>query len=301
MPTKLKLTPLTWFVILALIAIGLALGLPPDPQAVQHLHTSSAAYRLAIAVLLIPYILIWYASFYAFSRLLEYSRPLKNSKDGAAFDKLTWGMGVLAFSLVIPTIISLILSNIATHDRSFQATATITNNYLSLFPGMLAFLLLYNGARALLQTTRNWNQKLDLRWHAPWFLLLGVLFTRLTIQNQYRGNPYHLTMWLLLITFIVPYLYGWLVGLLSAYELHIYAKTVRGSLYRRAIRQFASGITVTIMGSIAIQFINITLAHRIDSSLISVLLIDYGLLIIIAVGLVLMAFGTKKLKKLEEI
>jgi hypothetical protein len=291
---------MTWFVILSLIAIGFALGLPPDPHAVQKLHTSEAAYRAAIALLLIPYVLIWYAGFYAFAKLQEYSRLIKGTKDGAAFHKITVGMGILAFSLVIPTIISLILNNIAVHHPPFKATSVIINNYLGLFPGLMAFLLLYNGARMLLRTTKEGIHKLDLRWQAPWFFLLCVVFSNLTIENYNRANPYHLNLWLLVITFIVPFLYGWMVGLLSAYELYWYAKTVKGLLYRHAVRRFAKGIAIAILGSIAIQFFNIAFAQRSDSNLGLVVLMEYALLIIVAVGLVLMALGTRKLKRIEE-
>lgn len=297
----IRLTPITWFILLTVIAIGLALGLPPDPHAVHQLHTSAAAYRLAIAALLIPYILIWFASFYAFAKLQEYSRPLKGTKDGAAFHKITIGMGAVAFSLVVPTIISLILNNIAVHQPSFKVASIIINNYLGLYPGLLAFLLLFNGTRLLLRTVRGSTQRLDLRWHAPWFFLLCVVFSHLAIENQYRSHPYHLSLWLLIVTFIVPYLYGWMVGLLSAYELRWYAKTVKGLLYRQAVKQIAHGIAIVIFGSIAIQFVNITLAQRLDNSLGSVLLVDYGLLVIVAVGLILMALGTKKLKLIEEL
>jgi len=104
----------------------------------------------------------------------------------------------------------------------------------------------------------------------------------------------------LVVTYIVPYLYGWMVGLLSAYELRTYANNVKGVLYRSAVGQFATGIAVTVLGSIAIQFINITLAKRVGGSLGMVLLINYVLLAVVAVGLVMMALGTKKLKRIEE-
>lgn len=289
-----------WCLVLTLIAIGVALGLPPDPATVQQLHTSAGAYRLAVAALLIPYILIWYVSFYAFAKLREYSRPLKNSKDGLAFHKITIGMGTIAFSLVVPTIISLILNSVAAHNPSFKTTSIIINNYLGLFPGLLGFLFLYNGARMLLRTTRQGMYRFDIRWHAPWFLLLSVTFTHLAIENHYHWHPYHLNLPLLVITFIVPYLFGWMVGLLCAYELNWYARTVKGLLYRQGIRQFSHGIAITILASIAIQFVNVTFGQRLEKSLGSILLADYVLLIIVAVGLILMALGTKKLKRIEE-
>jgi len=295
-----KLTPLRWFVLLSIVAIVLALGLPPDHSTLQQLHISSATYRVAIAALLIPYALIWYAGFYAFAKLQEYSSPLKGAKDGEAFRKLTVGMGTLAFALVVPTIISLVLTSIASHNASFKTASIIISNYLGLFPGMVAFLILLNGSRELLRTTKGGATKLDIRWHAPWFLLLTVTFSYLTIKNKYEFHPYHLPLILLITTFIVPYLYGWLVGLLSAYDLHLYAKTVSGALYRKGISQFAHGIFIGVIGSIAIQFVNITIAQRYDKSVGAIVLLDYLLLLIVGWGLLLIALGTKKLALIEK-
>jgi hypothetical protein len=294
-------TPLTWFVILSLLTIALALGLPPDPHAVRELHTSAVAYRVAIAVLLIPYIVIWYTSFYTFSKLRDYTKPLKGTKDGDAFHKITLGMGLLSFSLVIPTTISLLLTSIAAHHESFKATSIIIDNYLGLYPGLIAFLVMFNGARQLLRTVKGGSEQIDLRWHAPWFLLLSVVFSHLAIENYYHSHPYHLNLNILIVTIIVPYLYGWMVGLLCAYQLRLYARTVKGLMYRQAVRRFANGIAVAIAGSVAIQFVNITLAQRLSKSLGAVLLADYLLLIVVAVGLILMALGTKKLKQIEEL
>jgi hypothetical protein len=296
-----RVTPLRWFVILSVIAIALALGLPPDPDAVRQLHATETTYRLAVAALLVPYVFIWYTSFYAYAKLKEYSKPIKDTKDGDAFKQITAGIGALSFTLIVPTIVSLILSNIAAHHKSFEAASTVINNYVSLYPGLVAFLLLYNGARMLARTTKEGTRKIDLRLHIFWFLLLSVIFSRLVIQNQYQSHPYHLTVALLMVTFIVPYLYAWAIGMLSGYELRLYANTVRGSLYQRGINQFAVGILVTISGSIAIQFVNAALMHRVHQSVGMILLIDYVLLILVASGLLLIAFGTKKLKLLEEV
>lgn len=289
------------FAVLVVITLALALGLSPDPHVLRELHTTSTNYHLAIAALLVPYIVIWYVSFYTFAKLLEYSSPLRSTKDGAAFHKIAIGMGVLAYSLVVPTMLSLILNDIAAYDALFRTAAIIINNYLGLFPGLVSFLLLYNGSRSLLRTARGSTEKLDLRWHLPWFVLLSVMFSHLTIENDYRWHPYHLPLWLLVPTYITPYIYAWSVGLLCTYDLNLYAKTVPGALYRQAIKRFAAGIGVVIGASIAFQFLNVTVAQRIDRSLASVLLVDYMLLVVIASGLILMALGTKKLKRIEEI
>lgn len=296
-----SLTPMKWFVVLVIIAVGVALGLPPDPQAVRDLHTSPLAYRLAVALLLVPYVLIWYMGFYAYAKLKEYSDTIKNTSDGEAFRKLTLGMGVLAFSLIVPTILSLVSTNIAAHNHGFKNASIIINNYLTLYPGLVSFLLIFNGTRPLVRTLKDWGKYVDIRWHAPWFLLLGIVFSYLTIHNHYRSQQYHLGVPLLITTIIVPYVYAWLVGLLAAYELNLYAKRVRGTIYKRAMRLLSRGLAVAITGSIAIQFVNVTLLQSVRDDLGALLLVDYVLILIVLGGLLLISLGTRKLKKIEEV
>jgi len=283
------------------LTFGLALGLPIDHHSLHQLHTTQTSYRLAIAALLVPYALIWYLSFFTFAKVKEYSELLGNTKDGAAFSKIALGLEALAFSLIFPTTLSLILTDIADHQSGFRVASTIINNYMGIFPGLFSFLLLYNGTRSLLRTAKGATEKLDLRWHMMWFIVLSVTFSHLTIENSLRWHPYHLPLWLLVSTFIGPYLYGWVIGLLTAYDLNLYARTIHGTLYRQAIKKFAIGISTVIAASIAIQFVNVTIGQRIDHSLGSVLLVDYILLAIIAVGFAFMALGTKRLKRIEDI
>jgi hypothetical protein len=161
-------------------------------------------------------------------------------------------------------------------------------------------LVLYSGARALLITTPSGIEKFELRLHAGWFLLLSVVFARLVIENHIERHPYHVGLWVLIVTYIAPYLYAWAIGLLCAYSLYLYALAVKGSLYRSAIRLFSRGVALTILGSIAIQFVNNTLMHQFSQSLGALLLANYVLVLIVAAGLLLMALGTKRLKRIED-
>jgi hypothetical protein len=65
--------------------------------------------------------------------------------------------------------------------------------------------------------------------------------------------------------------------------------------------RISKGIFITMVGAIAIQFVTVTWLQREDKSLGAVLLVDYLLLVTVAVGLLLMALGTKKLKRIEEV
>lgn len=296
-----KPTPMLWFAILFVVAAGLALGLPPDPHSLAQLHISSFTYRVAIFILLFPYALVWYVGFYAYAKLQEYLRTLRGSQEAYAFRKLTIGMGVLAFGLIVPTIISLILNNIAMHHPGFDATIVI-NEYIALLTPLLAFSWLNSGTHALVATTKIRPQLNSMRWFAAVFLLLSAVFTHLIVFDHNRHhNPYHLSLFWLILTFILPYLYAWFVGLVAAFELRLYARHVKGLLYKRALVQFSSGLTIAILGSIISQFVNSTSAARASTSLDFVLLLDYILVLIIAAGLLMIAFGIRKLKRIEEV
>jgi hypothetical protein len=294
---------MVWFTILAVIAVGLALGLPPDLQSQHQLHVSSIGYRIAVAILLIPYGIIWYTSFYAYSKLKEYTRAIKGSEDGNAFRRIMNGFGFLAFGLIIPTIVSLIFQSISSHHPGFKPAATIIDDYLSISTLLISFVLIGNGTRRLVDISKNRPSLTVIRVFILIFLSLSVAFTYLVLKFHHtHPHAYYMNTAVLIITFIIPYLFGWFMALMCAYEFRLYAKHANGVIYRRALRLLSRGIVITIFGDVLIQFIVNTFIVAKASSSIGVLLIfEYLLLIIFGVGLVLIAFGTNKLKKIEEV
>lgn len=294
---------MAWFAILAVIAAGLAIGLPPDLQTQHQLHISSFAYRIAILALLIPYGIIWYTAFYAFAKLKEYVRAIKGSEDGRAFRRIMNGIGFLAFGLIIPTIIGLIFQFIANHHAGFRPAATVIGHYLSVIVILVSFMLIGNGTRRLTDIGKNRPGLTVMRLFILAFISLSVAFTYLVLRfHQSHPHVYYLNTALLIITFIIPYLFGWFVGILSAYEFRIYAKNVNGVIYRRALRLMSQGVLITILGNVLIQFIeNTFIAVKASTSIGLLLVFEYILLLLLAFGLTLIAFGTRKLKKIEEV
>lgn len=296
-------TPMIWFVALVAITVGLAVGLPPDPHSVQQLHTTDVVYRLAVLVLLIPYGVIWYAAFYAFTRLRKYAHAIKGYPDGKAFRKIMIGMGVLAYGLVLPTTVSLILHSIAVRYPEFKPASIIIGNYLTIAVVLVTFTLIGNGSRLLVNTIKRRPALAGMRVFTLLFVVLSVVFTYLvTTYHTEHPNVYYLSTPLLITTFIIPYLWGWLTALMSAYEFGLYAKYAKGLLYQRALQLLSRGIIIAITGSVAIQFLNNTfIAASVNHSVVYILLIDYALLAIVVLGLGMMAFGAKKLQKFEEV
>jgi hypothetical protein len=112
---------------------------------------------------------------------------------------------------------------------------------------------------------------------------------------------YYLSTPLLITTLVIPYLFTWFVALLSAYEFGLYARFAKGLLYRHALHQFSYGLVLVIAGSVANQFVDNTFGEKVGRSLGLLLLVGYAILATTAVGLIMMALGTKKLKKIEEV
>jgi hypothetical protein len=258
-------------------------------------------YRVAILALLIPYGIIWYAAFYAFAKLKEYSGAIHGSEDGKAFRNIMIGTGILAYGLIVPTAASLVMQNIASHHHGFKPASVIIANYLGLLAALGAFIYINNGTHLLTKLSKNRPSLGGIRTFVLLYITLAVVFTYLVMSYHVKHNVYHLGTLLLITTLVIPALFAWFIGLLGAYQFGLYAKFAKGLLYRHALRQFSYGIVLVIAGSVANQFVVNTFAEKVSDSLGAVLLADYTLLAVIATGLIMMALGTKKLKKIEEV
>jgi hypothetical protein len=298
----IRLTPMRLFVLLTVIVYALTLTLSADPRSLAFLHISKTTFHVLIDTLLLAETALWYASFYALSKLWEYTKYLKGSREGKAFMGITIGMGILAIGLILSSILSLIFSHITASHAGFYNAATIINHYLSLLVAFGAFIFIGNGAHALASTTKAKINLNIFRAFTVVFIVLAVIFTRTLMRaNFYNTNPYFLSTDLLIFTIIIPYLFVWFTALLSSYDFWIYSRNVHGLLYRQALAQLSYGIAITTLGFIGSQFLTAAIGGRATLSLGFVLIFLYALLAIFAAGLGLIAVGTKKLKRIEEV
>jgi hypothetical protein len=301
---KFKISPMWWFVLLTSLVCILSLTLPPDPQALKTYHVSSTQFRIILVMLLIPEILLWYAGFYAFARLSEYTGYLKNSKEHKAFRQITIGMGFLAFGLIIPSIITQILNYIAIRNHGFKPTSMIISHYISLLVPLISFTYFRDGSQKLVGSGTHTKRGglIGMRLFALFFIVLAVFFSYAALRTRFAGeNPYYMGVYPLIITIIIPYLYAWFEGLVSAYNFRLFSRSVKGLLYKRAFLDFSYGLAIVIVGLVFVQFITASIGARTDEPLGFILILIYFLLAILLAGLGLMAVGTRKLKKIEEV
>ena len=297
-----KSSALTWYIVLLIVGVLLALVLPTYSSLLKVLNITASDYRLAIFSLILPFAIIWFSAFYAYDKLQQYAHKLHQAREGKAFQKIADGVRVLAWGLVIPILISLILTAISARNTGFRTAQIIIDNYLMLLVPLIGFTLIGGGTRSLNVLVRARPGLVSTRLMVFSFIAIGVLFSYFVIHDSDGGtNPYRLSLWLLIFTIIVPYLYAWLIGLISTYELWLYAQKTQGMIYKQALGQVAGGLAITIIGSICWQYLSSIFEAESKASFSAVFIIFYVLLFIQAVGYGLMAFGARRLKRIEEV
>lgn len=297
---RIKSTPMTWFIILLVITSLLAILVPANPASLHSLHISEEIYRLLIISLLVPYAIIWFAAFYGYDQLQRYSRALIFTGEGRAFQKVAKGLGVLAWGLVLEVLVSLVFNAITLGHPEFKAPGGIINHYFNLVIAMAAFILIENGTYELVQQVRAHHSHTVLRWLVVLGAVIGALFQRVIFLNRSDHNPYYLSVYPLIFTIIVPYVFTWMIGIVSVYELNLYATKVKGLLYKHALQFLSNGLSVVVLLTVVAQFISAATVSA-GQSLSTLLLIDYVLLAAVALGFVLVAIGAKRLKRIEEV
>lgn len=291
----------TWLALFIILYLVLSVSLPVDQKNLSQLHLNIAQYRVFILSVLIPYCFIWIAGFFAYNRMQSYTRLIDGEREEPAFRRITDGIIVMAWGMVIPAVIGVILRGIAASHPSFTPAVSVINNYLMLLVPLIAFTYIGIGTRFLSDLVKHRPSYKGLKVFAFLFIALGVIYCYLTLHAWFTGgNPYHLSLPLTMITIMLPYLYVWFLGFLACYELVVYAQNIKGLLYKHALNQLTIGLGITIVSSIFIQFISIVFASDLPN-LAFVLIVLYVFLALEALGFILVALGANRLKKIEEI
>lgn len=297
-----KTSPMQWYILLLIIAVVLVLIIPPSPETITKLHISLTEYRLALSTLILPFAIIWFSAFYAYNLIRVYTNEIRRTREGDAFKNFADGIGVLAWGLAITTILSILFSAISNAHPGFRTAQTLISNYLAVLVLLIGFVYIGNGTRNLNVIAKIRPGLAATRIILLVFLVVGVLYTHLIVNNiAHTQNPYHLSLYPLLLTFIIPYLYAWFLGLLSANEIRLYSQSIKGIIYKRALIQLGTGIAIVIFSSIFAQFISSVYLNSSNIGIGRALLVTYPIFVVEAIGYGLIALGARLLKRIEEV
>ena len=300
---KRLVRPYLSYGILAVLYVLLNLFITPNAATRQY-NLSVDEYRIMITTIILPVVAIWFAAFYGYEKMRAYAQAIRKSPEGPAFSDMANGAAWLAWSLPIPAIISTILLGVGPNHVTLHSAAIIINNYLAIAFALVIFTVIGRATRKLSEVGRVRPTLFGTQVMIGSFVVLGVLYCYFTLHNiepHVVTNPYHLPLWLILLTVIIPYLYAWFMGLLAAYEISLYSKKSKGIFYRQALHLLSLGVVIVILASIMIQYLSSISPRLSHLRLNSYLIIIYLLLIVYSLGYILIALGAKKLKRIEEV
>jgi len=258
--------------------------------------------RLLYLSLLLPTFIMWFALFYGYAKLHGYGQLIKDNRDGKQVSKLAYGLLALALGLPLSTVISTALELLARQHPSFTAASIVIPNYFDILYVLVAFAYINMGARGLNALSRNRPGSAVGHIVVALNIVLGVIFCNLIARSHHSiAATYHLSYTLVMLTFAIPYMYVWFLGLYAIAEMYAYSKHLSGVVYRKGWNRLAAGLGSIIILDIALQYLNTLSTWLNDLNLASLLLLLYVLLFLLAGGFIVVALGTKDLMKIEEV
>jgi hypothetical protein len=278
--------------------------LEPTSKATERLyHINNLQFRELSFTYILPILAIWFIAFYGLKKLHAYSSAIRRSAEGGPFKDICHGVGWLAYGMPLSAIASSVFVGITRKEPGWHSGFIILNNYIGLLIALGAYTYISRGTRALADTNNIHPPLKGVRVMMLLFVTTGVLYTYYSLRNIKPNtiNPYHMPVWLILLTIVIPYLYAWFMGLYAAYEVSLFSKHVKGIVYRKALIFLASGIAAAIIASITLQLFT-SLSPRLSHLTLDLtLVLIYVLLVIYSIGYILIAIGANKLKKIEDV
>jgi hypothetical protein len=266
-------------------------------------HLSEAEFRILAVLTGVPTTIVWLIAFYGYAALASYAEKVGNSSEGRSYSSISRGLKWLAWGLPISICVNTFLGGITLLSPGFQTAALIISHYLFVGISITAFTYMSDGSRSLRDIIARAPSKAATRSMLGLIIVVAVGYCTITLDTvaDQHPNSYHLPLWLILLTIIIPYLYAWLMGFLAVFEISQYGRSVRGLFYKQALRFLASGTTFVIVASVALQYLTSSSPYLRRIILDWKLLLSYVILATFAVGFILITVGAGKLKKIEEV
>ena len=246
--------------LLTIIFILEIIILPADKISLSYYGVSAVNYRIIEILTNLTLILVWVIAFWGYLKLYNYAKALNNIPEAKVYKQLAFGIAWLAWSLPLIDIVNKLLLTMALKSHLANSITTIVNNYFVLVMPLVAFLIIGIAVKKLnilSKPTNNFANYLAMLI----FLIAGSIYAYLIVEHlrfhnlTAFNNIYHLPVWLVIVSIIIPYLYGWFVGLLSSFELTRFGLNSAGIIYKKALLYLTTGLSGIIISFILLQYL----------------------------------------------
>src|SRR4051812_27153138 len=114
------------------VAYAASFLIPRPIGTLQQYELSVTQYRLLSLTVLVPVVLIWFAAFYGYGKLREYTSLISTAPDGRHVARLTKGIMFLVIGLPISSLTSSAFGIISQHYTGFETAAAILRTFVTL-------------------------------------------------------------------------------------------------------------------------------------------------------------------------
>lgn len=291
------------FVLLTAAYLIVALGSPVDQETLSKYHMSEASVKLLSLSILLPLVAVWSVLYYGHDKLRNYALVIKDSQDGDAFYDISKGLMIIVFSFPITALVAALVGQYLRTNPDMTQELSIIRNYLNLLFPIFAFYIIGRGAKKLKSMLKNPPTQYS-GLVGIIFIFISSTFTWHVMSQIYHpgdnSNVYHMPVWLVITTIVLPYLYTWYIGVTASINIYQYQTKVKGILYKKALRHFVAGLLVIVGLSITMQFILASSERLNRMNLSPILLILYTIIFLNVIGYGLVVSGVKKLTTIEE-
>jgi hypothetical protein len=241
----------------------------------------------------------------AIMRFRRYATLVKSSAEGTAFRHIAIGLGYLWLYLVLVMVLGRIAPLFIHTDWVYPAV--FVKNHLPVLMFLLSSIYLYNGSVKLvrLEGSRLSPSATNFAWLA--YLAFAAVFSYVFYMRSdgtdviINGLPaFSVAYSTLLFTLILPSLVAWALCLFACLNITVYARNVKGVIYKSALKRLSAGILASAAMTVLVELLILNVSSLQKLGLNSVLIVLYGFLLAYGAGSVFLAQGARKLALIEE-
>src|SRR5437868_10771274 len=111
------------YLMFLLVYAGFVMLPAPQKAILSQYHLSATGLRLIDVTIILLLAVIWFAGFYGYAKLRQYSRLIGKDRDGKHVAMLTRGILLMVLWLPVSSTVSAVLNFIAAHHLAFVPVA----------------------------------------------------------------------------------------------------------------------------------------------------------------------------------
>lgn len=234
----------------------------------------------------------------------SYATMIAGSKESEAINLIATGLLLTLSYFMISTVFGALLPYY-TSSPGYKALIVI-RDHIPVAISLASYYVLYRGSDQLRRVAKfeTWTRGAAIAMIA--FIVFAYVFvlefTRFQAPPITAGGASAMTVLpqnVLLFSLVLPFLLAWFLGILATINIFKFSLSVKGKIYRLALKDLIKGLWFVIVLSMLIQFLSLSDKYLLSLKTPVLLGLIYALLILYALGFVFIRAGAKRLSLLE--